>query len=118
MTQEELEEQIDRAVQGFSALEGVDEDLANRLVGEGYLSYDDLSVIEPDDLMEMGELTAEQVDAIVEQAEARALEAEEAAAAERERQRELERIQREMEAAGIPTQTPTEEAAAETAESH
>jgi N utilization substance protein A len=80
MTQEELEEQIDRAVQGFSSLEGVDEELANRLVGEGYLSYDDLSVIEPDDLMEMGGLTAEQVDTVVEQAEQKALEAEKAAA--------------------------------------
>ncbi len=94
MTQEELEEQIDRAIRGFSALEGVDEDLANRLVGEGFLSYDDLSVIEPDALMEMGSLTAEQVDRIVEQAEERALEAEEAAAAERRRQKEEERIQR------------------------
>lgn len=94
MTQEELEEQIDRAVKGFSALEGVDEDLANRLVGEGYLSYDDLSVIEPDDLMEMGELTAEQVDRIVEQADQKAQEAEAAAAVERRRQREHERLEK------------------------
>lgn len=92
MTQEELEEQIDRAVAGFSSLEGVTEDLANRLVGEGFLSYDDLSVIEPDALMEMGELTTEQADAIVAQAEERALEAEEAAAQERRRQKELERL--------------------------
>ena len=99
MTQEELEEQIDRAVQGFSILDGVDEDLANRLVGEGYLTYDDLSVIEPDDLMEMGELTAEQVDHIVEQAEKLALEAEQAAAAERVRQKELQRLEQDAEAA-------------------
>lgn len=99
MTQEELEEQIDRAVKGFSVLDGVDEELANRLVGEGYLSYDDLSVIEPSDLMEMGDLTAEQVDRIVELAEGRALEAEHAAAAERQRQREADRLQREAEAA-------------------
>ena len=92
MTQEELEEQIDRAVAGFSSLEGVTEDVANRLVGEGFLSYDDLSVIEPDALMEMGELSAEQVDAIVLQAEERALEAEEAAAQERRRQKEEERL--------------------------
>lgn len=92
MTQEELEEQIERAVAGFSSLEGVTEDVANRLVGEGFLSYDDLSVIEPDALMEMGELTAEQVDAIVALAEERALEAEEAAAQERRRQKEQERL--------------------------
>ena len=76
MTQAELEQQIDRAVQGFCRVKGIDEDLANRLVGEGYLSYDDLSVIEPPDLMEMGGLTEEQVDAIVEQADALAQEAE------------------------------------------
>ena len=76
MTQSELEQQIDRAVQGFCKLEGVDEELANRLVGEGYLSYDDLSVIEPPDLMTMGGLTEEQVDAIVEQADVLAQEAE------------------------------------------
>ena len=41
-------ESIDRAVQGFSSLEGVTVELAERLVEEGFLSYDDLSVIEPD----------------------------------------------------------------------
>ncbi len=87
MTADELEEQIERAVGGFSALEGVNEELAQALVEQGYLSYDDLSVIEPDALMEMGGLTAEQVDRIVEQAEQRAEEAEQAAAAERRRQR-------------------------------
>ena len=76
MTQGELEQQIDRAVQGFCVLEGVDEELANRLVGEGYLSYDDLSVIEPPDLMEMGGLTEAQVDEIVAQADVFAQEAE------------------------------------------
>ena len=65
MTREELDEQIGRAVSGFSELEGVDEALADKLVGEGFLSYDDLSVIEPDALMEMGGLSAEQVDSIV-----------------------------------------------------
>lgn len=87
MTQVELEQQIEKAVMGFCSIEGLDEELANRLVGEGYLSYDDLSVIEPDDLMEMGELTAEQVDKIVETADERALEAEQIAAAEKERRK-------------------------------
>jgi N utilization substance protein A len=92
MTREELDEQIERAVQGFSAIEGVDGNLAEKLVGEGFLSYDDLSVIEPDALAEMGELSLDQVNAIVEQAEAKALEAEAAASEERRRQREQQRI--------------------------
>ena len=71
MTQDELEKKIEKAVAQFSSIEGIDEDLANRLVAEGYLSYDDLSVIEPDDLMEMGGLTEEQVERISEIAEER-----------------------------------------------
>ncbi len=80
MTQEELEKQIERAVGGFSKIDGVTEDLANQLVGEGYLSYDDLSVIEPEDLVSMSGLSADEVDRIVEQAEMLAEEAEISAA--------------------------------------
>jgi len=92
MTRDELDESIERAVGGFSALDGVDESLSEKLVGEGFLSYDDLSIIEPDALMEMGELTEEQTAHIVEQAEVKAQEAEQAAAVERRRQREQDRI--------------------------
>jgi N utilization substance protein A len=93
MTAEELEEQIDRAVTGFSLLDGMDDELAQRLVEQGYLSYDDLSVIEPDALMEMGGLTEEQVNHIVDQAEQKAEEAERAAAEERRRQKEQEQLE-------------------------
>jgi N utilization substance protein A len=99
MTREELEEQIERAVTGFSEIEGVTPELAEALVGEGYLSYDDLSVIEPVDLMQMGGLTEEQVDTIVEQAEERAQAAEAAAEQERRRQREADRIEKATAAA-------------------
>ena len=94
MTREELDQQIERAVTGFSSIPGLDESVAERLVGEGFLSYDDLSVIEPDDLMEMGGIPAETVDAIVAEAEVRAAQAEAAAADERRKQREQERIDR------------------------
>jgi N utilization substance protein A len=92
MTREELDEQIEQAVLGYSSLEGVEPELAERLVGEGFLSYDDLSVIEPDALMEMGSLTAETADAIIAQAELKATESEKAAAEQRRKQREQERI--------------------------
>jgi N utilization substance protein A len=92
MTREELDQQIERAIAGYASIEGLDESVAERLVGEGFLSYDDLSVIEPDDLMEIGGLTAEAVDAIVAEAERRAALAEVAAADERRRQREQDRI--------------------------
>jgi N utilization substance protein A len=92
MTREELDEQIERAVGGYCTIEGVDESLAEKLVGEGFLSFDDLSIIEPDALMEMSGLSEDQVMAITTQAEERAQEAEVAAAEERRRQREQARI--------------------------
>jgi len=92
MTQEELGEQIDRAVTGFSELEGISDELAVKLVEQGYMSYDDLSVIEPDVFMEMGSLTEAAVDAIVVQAEAKAEEAEKLATEARRQRREQERI--------------------------
>ncbi|OYP35699.1 transcription termination factor NusA [Rhodopirellula sp. MGV] len=91
MTAGELEEQIERAVMAFSQLEGMTPEISQVLVEQGYLSYDDLSVIEPDQFMEMSGLTAEQVDYIVDMAEQKAEEAEEAAAIERQARREQER---------------------------
>ena len=103
MTREELDEQIEQAVGGYAAVDGVSDELAERLVGEGFLSYDDLSIIEPDDLMEMGGLSEEQVGKIVKQAEMKAEEAERAASEQRRRQREQDRLraaESEEEAAG------------------
>ncbi len=111
MTRDELEEQLEQTLIGFTEIEGVDDDLADRLVGEGFMSYDDLSIIEPDDLMAMGELSMEQVDAIVKQAEDRAEEAERAAAEERRRQREQQR-----EDARLAKEAAAKEAAAEEAD--
>jgi N utilization substance protein A len=92
MTQDELAQAIDRAVAGFRSLTGVDQDLAERLVEEGFLSYDDLSIIEPDDLMTMGSLSEEAVTEIIAQAEGRAEVAEAAAAEARRQKREQERL--------------------------
>lgn len=113
MTAEELDQQIDRAVMGFSEIEGMTEELAQRLVEQGYLSYDDLSVIEPDALKEMGNLTDEQVAIIVEQAERRAEESERAAAEERRRQKLADS---EQASAPPPPVEPVAEASVEAAE--
>lgn len=123
MTGGELEEQIERAVMGFSQIDGVTEDLAQALVEQGYLSYDDLSVIEPDALVEMSGLSEEDVDRIVEVAEQMAEEAEVAAEEERKARREREQLEREAKAAGIaepepetPTEPSPEAVASETTE--
>src|SRR6185436_899958 len=65
MTQEELDEQLERAVQAFAEIPECNAELAENLVAQGFLSFDDLSVIEPDQLAELGGLTAEQCDVIV-----------------------------------------------------
>lgn len=112
MTGGELEEQIERAVGGFSQIEGVTEEIAQSLVEHGYLSYDDLSVIEPDQFMELGGLTEEQVDHIVEVAESKAEEAEVAAADDRRKRKEADQAKKAAAAAAPPAETT--EAAAET----
>lgn len=112
MTGGELEEQIERAVGGFSQIEGVTEEIAQSLVEHGYLSYDDLSVIEPDQFMELGGLTEEQVDHIVEVAESKAEEAEVAAADDRRKRKEADQAKKAAAAAAPPAETT--EAVAET----
>ena len=106
MTGSELEDQIERAVTGFSQIAGVTEEIAQSLVEQGYLSYDDLSVIEPDQFMEMSGLAAEDVDRIVEAAETMAEEAEQAAAEERRVRREREQTQKESGSAGGAAAAP------------
>ncbi|TWT68457.1 transcription termination factor NusA [Crateriforma conspicua] len=123
MTGGELEEQIERAVTGFSQIDGVTEEIAQALVEQGYLSYDDLSVIEPDVFAEMSGLPLETIDRIVEVAEARAEEAEEAAAEERAQRREREKAQKAVEAQGgeapageaATSEAPADDAGAEQA---
>ncbi len=81
MTQNELDEQLDKTVEAFSSIPGVSEELAESLVSQGFFSFYDLSVIEPDQLAELGGLTEEQCNEIVEVAdrESERVEAEEEA---------------------------------------
>jgi N utilization substance protein A len=113
MTQDELAQAIDRAVTGFSSLQGVEVELAERLVEEGFLSYDDLSIIEPDALMAMGNLSEETASVIVEQAEERAEQAEAQAAEARRQKREQERLAEMAAEAGMKLAPVDEEAAEE-----
>jgi N utilization substance protein A len=51
MTSEELDELIEKAVAAFTQIDGVDTELAEKLVEQGILSFDDLSVMEITDLV-------------------------------------------------------------------
>ncbi len=115
MTDEELSEQIENATIAFSNIPGVSEDLACELVEAGFFSFDDLSIIEPDDLMAMGNLTAEQVDAIVEHAETAAEELEQKRAEERRLNKIAEAEATEAAATAETTETETEAEATEAA---
>ena len=111
MTQDMLAEQLDVSVAAFSKVDGVTDDLADSLVSQGFFTFDDLSVIEPDQLAELGELTPEQCDAIIEFAD------EESLRIEQEEKRAREENRR-MEAAGLnkpPAAPPAPEPAAEEA---
>lgn len=70
MTRDELENLLAKATEDFNAIPEISSDLADRLVGEGFFSYDDLSIIEIEDLMEFGEISREAAEEIVAKAEA------------------------------------------------
>lgn len=65
MTQESLDEQLDISIEQFSVVPKMPAELVEVLVSQGFFTFDDLSVIEPDDLMEMGGLSQEDVDEII-----------------------------------------------------
>jgi N utilization substance protein A len=95
MTREELDEQLERSIVAFSGLTGVTEELAETLVSQGFFSFDDLSVIEPDHLQELSGLSEEECERIVEQAEARAEQDEQEAERRKSLEREAKRVERE-----------------------
>jgi len=73
MTQENLDEQLDISVERFSTVPNVTEELAENLVAQGFFTFDDLSVIEPDQLAELSGLSPEECDVITEYADEQSL---------------------------------------------
>ncbi len=73
MTQESLDEQLDISIEAFSVVPKMPSELVENLVSQGFFTFDDLSVIEPDDLLEMSGLTQEDVDVIIEFADVESL---------------------------------------------
>jgi len=69
MTLDELNQSIDRAVNWFSELPHVTEEMVEAFIEEGFLSYDDLTCVEPAELAELGGITQEEAEDIVNFAE-------------------------------------------------
>ena len=95
MNQEKLDEQLGNSVEAFSKVPEMNDDLAENLVSQGFFTFEDLSVIEPDQLAELGGLTSEQCGTIVAYADIESL-----------REEEEEKLAREQSrlrvAAGLP----------------
>ena len=89
MTPEKLDLQIADSVAQFSHIPQMDEDLAENLVAQGFFTFDELSIIEPDALQEISGLDAADCDAIVEFADAESVRQEAQEKADRERRRQL-----------------------------
>ncbi|RMG38530.1 MAG: transcription termination factor NusA [Planctomycetota bacterium] len=107
MTREELDEQLDKSFEAFAQIPGVSEDLAEALVSQGFFSYYDLSCIEPEDLMDLGGLTEEECQQIIEYADRLAEEQERL-----EEERRAERRREEAEARLAEQQAAAEAAGA------
>jgi len=87
MTQSQLDQQLDKSIEAFCVVPEVTPELAENLVSQGFFTFDDLSVIEPDQLVEISGLTEEECNRIVEYAdeESRRVEEREKLAAEQRR---------------------------------
>lgn len=69
MTHEELGESLERAMEQFLAIPGVNEELADAFIEEGLTSYLDLSNCDPEELAEFTGIPVEQAEAIIDFAE-------------------------------------------------
>lgn len=105
MTRDELNEQLEKSVAAFSQVPHITEELAENLVSQGFFSFYDLSVIEPDQLEEMSGLTSEQVDEIVAYAD---VESEKQEIEDNRRKAEM-KLQREIDARAAADAPPKEE---------
>jgi N utilization substance protein A len=65
MTHDELNEGIERAEGWFSQIPGVAPELVETFIEEGFLSYDDLTFLEPAQLAELAGVTEEQADDMI-----------------------------------------------------
>lgn len=79
MTIDELDEGITRAEGWFSNIPGVEPEMVEILLEEGFLSFDDLTFIENSEMAELIGVTEEEAEAIIEYAESAAEQVEEEA---------------------------------------
>lgn len=118
MTQDELDDQLERSVTAFSQIPLVNDELAEGLVSQGFFSFEELSVIEPDHLKELSGFTDEQCEQIIEFADAEAIREEEEAERRKEIEREAKRVEREAAQLDAMTGVSLDDAEAESSASN
>src|SRR5579871_6348862 len=69
MTHDELTEGIDRATNWFLAIPNVTDEMVEAFIEEGFLSYDDLTFLEPAQLAELAAVTEDQAEEMIAYAE-------------------------------------------------
>jgi N utilization substance protein A len=91
MTHEELNEGIEKAEGWFRQLPAATDELVEAFIEEGFLSYDDLTFLEPAQLAELAGVTEDQAEEMIAFAEEAAERVEEAAKAAAEEDKETRR---------------------------
>jgi N utilization substance protein A len=79
MTHEELNTSIEKAESSFLEIPGVEPEMVEAFIEEGFLSYTDLTFVEPAELGELGGVSEDQAEEIIAYAEEKAEEQEEEA---------------------------------------
>jgi N utilization substance protein A len=69
MTIDEMNESIERAENWFTQIPNISAELVEAFITEGFMSYVDVTFIEPTDLAEMGGISVEEAEAIIQFAE-------------------------------------------------
>jgi len=72
MTLDEMNESIDRAVIWFQQIPGVSDEMVEAFITEGFMSFIDITFVEPTDLAELGGVSVEDAESIIQFAEAAA----------------------------------------------
>lgn len=117
MTMDELNEGINRAVEWFSQIPGVTDEMVERFIEEGFLSFDDLTFLEPAEMAELTGLTEEEADDLILFAEEMAERVEQEKAAAEAEGRRMPTARPTMPVADVaPAEEPVTEEAAPTAE--
>ena len=110
MTQVQLDAQLDKSIEAFCVIPEVTAELAESLVSQGFFTFDDLSVIEPDQLMEISGLSEEDCSRIVDYADS------ESARLESEEKFQAEQRKLAGERSESPSAAPAADPAADSAD--